>query len=68
MSPRTSIIRILLLTIFHTLAWVFAMFLTDSMWGDAVSRALVAPFLAANTVLAIFLLFTFRSAGHWPSE
>lgn len=68
MSERSSILRVLIFAMLHTLAWVFAMFLADSIWGDAVSRAMVAPFVVANTVLAIFLLRAIRRAKSRFSE
>ena len=68
MSAHSSLIRVLIIAIFHTLVWVFAMFLADSIWGDAVSRVLVAPFIIANTILALFLYSAIRRTKSQSSE
>ncbi len=41
-----------LLFIFHALAWVFAMFFVDSIWGDKAAPWMVIGFVIANGLLA----------------
>jgi hypothetical protein len=47
LCSRTS-----LLFIFHALAWVFAMFFVDSLWGDRATPWMVIGFVMANGLLA----------------
>ncbi len=44
--------RTSLLFIFHALAWVFAMFFVDSLWGDKAAPWMVIGFVMANGLLA----------------
>jgi hypothetical protein len=44
--------RMTFLFIFHALAWVFAMFFVDSLWGDKAAPWMVIGFVMANGLLA----------------
>jgi hypothetical protein len=43
--------RIVAVQLLHALLWVFAMFLTDSIWGDTVAQWMVLPFIIASGAL-----------------
>jgi small-conductance mechanosensitive channel len=60
-DPATSQKRLGLLMILHALLWGFAIFLADSIWGDAVSRWMTIPFIIANSLLAIYAIPKMRS-------
>lgn len=57
-APRLTVLMLL-----HALFWVAVIFLADSIWGDAVSRWLVLPFLILNGALAVLYQRRFKRQG-----
>lgn len=68
MNDNPSKSRMALFLILHALLWVFAIFLADSLWGDAVSQLLVWPFIIVNTVLAILFSLKLRGQRDKPVD
>ena len=52
--------RLTILMLMHALLWVAIIFLADTIWGDAVSRWLVLPFLVLNGLLAVLYQRRFK--------
>ena len=52
--------RLMILILMHALLWVAVIFLADAVWGDAVSRWLVLPFLVLNGLLAVLYSRRFK--------
>jgi hypothetical protein len=60
-DPISANKRLGLFMILHALLWGSAIFLVDSIWGDAASRWMVVPFIIANSLLAVYALPKFRA-------
>lgn len=66
MKEKTRVVRYLTLLFLWTLAWVFAMFVVDDIWGDQAAQWLSVVFVLANgfviAMLTIVLVNKARSA------
>ena len=55
MKEKTRVVRYLTLLFLWTLAWVFAMFVVDDIWGDKAAQWLSVIFVVVNGfVIAMF--------------
>ena len=59
---RSAKVRLSAIIILHAIAWVFAMFVADVLWGDRAGVWMVVGFVFANSLLAI----AFRK--HWGAK
>ncbi len=55
--------RLTILMLMHVLLWVAVIFLADSVWGDAMARWLLVPFLVLNGMLAVIARRRSRRQG-----
>ena len=51
-----------LFLILHALAWVYVIFLVDSLWGDAASKWAAVAFIFANGAAAVWIWPSIRKA------
>tara|TARA_R110000868_G_scaffold24255_12_gene96057 strand:+ start:3963 stop:4586 length:624 start_codon:yes stop_codon:yes gene_type:complete len=58
--------RLTVLMLMHALFWVAVIFLADTVWGDAVSRWLIVPFILLNGALG--LLYSRRLDRQGPAK
>ncbi|MGK0266666.1 MAG: hypothetical protein ACI82N_000914 [Maricaulis sp.] len=60
--PGTQAQRRALFLVLHALAWVYLIFLVDSLWGDAASKWTAIGFIFANGAAAVWIWPSIRKA------
>jgi hypothetical protein len=61
--PRAAMAqRRTLFLILHALAWVYLIFLVDSLWGDAASKWTTVAFIVANGAAVVWIWPAIRKA------
>ena len=60
---RSAKARVSAIFILHAIAWAFAMFVADAIWGDRSGIWMVVAFMIANSLLALVLRKHWRPVG-----
>ena len=62
LACRSAQVRVSAIFILHAIAWAFAMFVADAIWGDQAAIWMVVAFTIANSLLALVLRKHWRPA------